>query len=95
MDWPVQIVDCLTGKLPVGESITLKGWVRTRRDSKAGFSFINLHDGSCFDGIQIVADSKLPNYETEILKLGSGCSIAVAGEVVASQGKCHCPLPHP
>lgn len=87
MDWPVQIVDCLTGKLPVGESITLKGWVRTRRDSKAGFSFINLHDGSCFDGIQIVADSKLPNYETEILKLGSGCSIAVTGEVVASQGK--------
>ncbi|RLT98575.1 MAG: asparagine--tRNA ligase [Ketobacter sp.] len=87
MDWPVQIVDCLKGKLPVGQSITLKGWVRTRRDSKAGFSFINLHDGSCFDGIQIVADNKLPNYEAEILKLGAGCSVTVCGDIVASQGK--------
>jgi len=87
MDWPIQIVDCLAGKVPVGETLVLKGWVRTRRDSKAGFSFINLHDGSCFDGIQIVADNSLPNYDSEILKLGSGCSIAVTGEVVASQGK--------
>ena len=87
MDWPVQIVDCLAGSQPVGQSVTLKGWVRTRRDSKAGFSFINLHDGSCFDGIQIVADNKIPNYETEILKLGAGCSVAVCGEIVASQGK--------
>ena len=87
MDWPVQIVDCLAGKLPVGQSITLKGWVRTRRDSKAGFSFINLHDGSCFDGIQVVADNKLPNYESEILKLGAGCSVSVTGDIVASQGK--------
>jgi len=61
--------------------------VRTRRDSKAGFSFINLHDGSCFDGIQVVADNTLSNYEDDILKLGAGCSIAVTGEVVASQGK--------
>lgn len=87
MDWPVQVVDCLAGKIAVGETLTLKGWVRTRRDSKAGFSFINLHDGSCFDGIQVVADGSLPNYETDILKLGAGCSITVSGEVVASQGK--------
>ncbi|RLU01588.1 asparagine--tRNA ligase [Ketobacter sp.] len=87
MDWPVQIVDCLAGKLPVGQSVTLKGWVRTRRDSKAGFSFVNLHDGSCFDGIQIVADKSLPNYESDILKLGAGCSLVVQGEIVASQGK--------
>ena len=70
MDWPVQVVDCLAGKIAVGETLTLKGWVRTRRDSKAGFSFINLHDGSCFDGIQVVADGSLPNYETDILISG-------------------------
>lgn len=87
MDWPVQVVDCLAGKMAVGQSLTLKGWVRTRRDSKAGFSFINLHDGSCFDGIQIVADGALPNYESDVLKLGAGCSITVSGEIVASQGK--------
>ncbi|MEE2732878.1 MAG: asparagine--tRNA ligase [Pseudomonadota bacterium] len=87
MDWPVQIVDCLAGKLPVGQSVTLKGWVRTRRDSKAGFSFINLHDGSCFDGIQVVADKSLPNYDSDILRLGAGCSLVVQGEIVASQGK--------
>lgn len=87
MDWPVQVVDCLAGNMAVGQSLTLKGWVRTRRDSKAGFSFINLHDGSCFDGIQIVADGALPNYESDVLKLGAGCSITVSGEIVASQGK--------
>ena len=87
MDWPVQVVECLAGKTAVGQSLTLKGWVRTRRDSRAGFSFINLHDGSCFDGIQVVADNTLSNYEDDILKLGAGCSIAVTGEVVSSQGK--------
>ncbi|MGB1061280.1 MAG: amino acid--tRNA ligase-related protein, partial [Ketobacter sp.] len=87
MHWPVQVVECLAGKVDLGQHITLKGWVRTRRDSKAGFSFINLHDGSCFDGIQVVADNSLANYEDDILKLGAGCSIAVSGEVVASQGK--------
>ena len=49
------IVDALAGRVPPGSSITLKGWVRTRRDSKAGLSFIHLHDGSCFGQLQIVA----------------------------------------
>lgn len=87
----IQIRDLLQGSVNnsvnVGEQITINGWVRSRRDSKAGFSFINLHDGSCFDGIQIVADAKLENYDTEILKLTTGCSITVEGTVVESQGK--------
>lgn len=87
MHWPLQISDYLNGKVNVGTQVTIKGWVRTRRDSKAGFSFINLHDGSAFDGIQVVADQQLPNYGSEILKLGAGCSIVVTGELVASQGK--------
>ena len=61
----VSIRDLFAGKVPVGSDVTLKGWVRTRRDSKQGFSFINLHDGSCFDAIQVVADKSLPGYEKE------------------------------
>jgi asparaginyl-tRNA synthetase len=83
----VSVRDLLTGKVPVGSEITLKGWVRTRRDSKQGFSFINLHDGSCFDAIQVVADGSLPDYEKEILHLTTGCSIVATGELVESAGK--------
>jgi asparaginyl-tRNA synthetase len=71
----------------VGKRVTLQGWVRTRRDSKGGFSFIELNDGSCQGNVQIVADQKLPNYENEIKKLGAGASIKVTGEVRASPAK--------
>src|SRR5437763_5320328 len=71
----------------IGRQIELNGWVRTRRDSKGGFSFIELNDGSCQGNVQIVADGKLPNYETEIKKLGAGASIGVSGEVKASPAK--------
>ncbi|MFZ5603493.1 MAG: asparagine--tRNA ligase [Pseudomonadota bacterium] len=87
MQWPLRIADLLAGKAAVGSSVTVKGWVRTRRDSKAGFSFINIHDGSAFDGIQVVAEQALPNYSDEILKLGAGCSVSITGTLVASQGK--------
>ncbi len=70
-----------------GQQITLKGWVRTRRDSKAGLSFIQLHDGTCFDPIQIVAPNDLSNYDAEILRLTTGCSIEASGELVESKGK--------
>ena len=65
----------------------MRGWVRTRRDSKAGLSFIHVHDGSCFEPIQVVAPGDLPNYQTEVGKLGAGCAVAVTGTLVASQGK--------
>jgi asparaginyl-tRNA synthetase len=68
----------------IGKKVRLGGWVRTRRDSKGGFSFLELNDGSCFGNIQVVADSKLPNYETEIKKLGAGASVGVTGEVKSS-----------
>ena len=70
-----------------GTSIELTGWVRTRRDSKAGISFIQISDGSCFDAFQIVAPSDLSNYENEILKLTTGCAIRCRGELVESRGK--------
>ncbi len=77
----------LRGDVPLGSTVTVRGWVRTRRDSKAGISFIALHDGSCFDAIQLVAPADLPNYASEVLRLSAGCSIEATGELVASQGK--------
>jgi asparaginyl-tRNA synthetase len=77
----------LTGKISVGTNVTVKGWVRTRRTSKAGISFIAVHDGSCFDAIQLVVPQDLTNYETEIVKLGAGCAIIATGKLVASEGK--------
>jgi asparaginyl-tRNA synthetase len=71
----------------IGRIVTLQGWIRTRRDSKGGFSFLELNDGSCLANIQIVADAKLPNYESEIKQLSPGCSVAVHGEVKESGGK--------
>jgi asparaginyl-tRNA synthetase len=71
----------------IGRKATVRGWVRTRRDSKAGLSFIALHDGSCFATLQVVAPNDLANYESEIQKLTAGCAIIATGEVVESQGK--------
>ncbi len=68
------------------DAILLQGWVRTRRDAKA-FSFIELNDGTCFKGIQVIADAKLPNYATEIVRAHTGASIEVRGKLVASQGQ--------
>lgn len=67
--------------------ITVAGWVRTRRDSKGGFSFIELNDGSCFSNLQIVAGNDLENYESEIRKLHPGASVQVTGQLVESRGK--------
>jgi asparaginyl-tRNA synthetase len=71
----------------VGRKITLRGWVRTRRDSKGGFSFIELNDGSCQGNVQVVAPGELPNYESVIKHLHTGASVVVAGEVKASPAK--------
>ncbi|MBL8758606.1 MAG: asparagine--tRNA ligase [Phycisphaerae bacterium] len=71
-------------KAPVGTSVTVKGWLRTRRDSKAegGLSFLNVHDGTCFDPIQVVATGALPNYASEVAKLTTHCSLECDGEIV-------------
>ena len=67
----IDIAAILKGKAPVGSQVTVRGWVRTRRDSKAGLSFVHVHDGSCFDPIQVVAPQTLPNYESDVRKLTS------------------------
>jgi len=81
------ITDVLAGKFPVDETITVHGWIRTRRDSKAGISFLAIHDGSCFDAIQAIVPNDLNNYQEEVLKLTTGCSVKITGILVESPGK--------
>ncbi len=71
----------------IGKQVRIQGWVRTRRDSKGGFSFIEVNDGTSLASLQIIADKSLPNYESEIQKLTAGCSVTIDGEIKASAGK--------
>jgi asparaginyl-tRNA synthetase len=83
----LDIASILKGKVPTGSRVTIRGWVRTRRDSKAGLSFLHVHDGSCFDPLQVVAPAALANYETDVKRLTSGCSVVAVGTLTASQGQ--------
>lgn len=71
----------------VGDKIAVMGWVRTKRDSKGGFSFLEVNDGSCLSNLQVIAEKSLPNYESEVMKLQTGCSVRISGTLVASPGK--------
>jgi len=80
------VAELFAGKVAVGTQVTVKGWVRSRRTSKAGISFVAVHDGSCFDPIQVVVPDTLSNY-SEVTQLGAGCSVIASGELVASEGQ--------
>lgn len=71
----------------VGRLVEIRGWVRTRRDSKGGFSFLEINDGSCLGNLQVIVPSSLPNYHSDVLKLNVGASVTVRGELKASPGK--------
>jgi len=73
--------------VPVGTEVTVGGWVRTCRVSKAGIAFVALNDGSCLGTIQVVAEQKLPNYQSEVAHLAAGCSVLVRGKLVESPAK--------
>ena len=77
----------LKGEAPKDETVTVKGWVRTRRDSKAGISFVQVSDGSCFHPVQVVVPNTLPNYADEVLKLTAGCAVEASGVIVPSPAK--------
>ena len=79
--------EILAGKVAIGEKVTLAGWIRTRRDSKAGFSFLAVNDGSGFDSVQVIAQNNLDNYESDVLRLTTGCAVVVEGTLKASEGK--------
>ena len=78
------IQSLLAAEQSAGSTVTIKGWIRTRRDSKAGFSFLQIHDGSCHACMQIVAPNTLDNYANEILHMTTGCSVSVTGQLVES-----------
>ena len=82
-----QLIKHVLGREDFGATVTVAGWVRTRRDSKGGFSFIEINDGSSFDGLQIVAPGELPNYETDVLSITIGSAVRITGELVESPGK--------
>src|ERR1700733_11460959 len=84
---PFNVRRILAGEALKDAAIRVKGWVRTRRDSKAGISFIHLSDGSSFHPVQVVAPNTLSNYTDEVLKLTSGCAIEATGMVVPSPAK--------
>lgn len=81
------VAQLFAGSVELSSEVVIKGWVRTRRTSKAGISFVALHDGSCFDAIQIVVPDTLPNYESEVTHLGAGCAVIAKGTLVESQGQ--------
>ncbi|HLX24343.1 MAG TPA: OB-fold nucleic acid binding domain-containing protein, partial [Usitatibacter sp.] len=77
----------LGGQAPSDQPVTVRGWVRTRRDSKAGLSFVHVSDGSCFHPVQVVAPAALANYASEVQKLTAGCSVEATGTIVPSPAK--------
>lgn len=81
------VKQCLSGEVALDTTVTVQGWVKTSRDSNAGLSFINLHDGSCFAAIQVIAPKELTNYASDVLNLNTGCSLIAKGKLVTSQGK--------
>ena len=82
----VAIKSILQHEIPLDSQVTVQGWLRSRRSSKGGFSFLHINDGSCFGTIQAIADQALSNYDA-IVDSGTGCSVTVTGKLVASQGK--------
>jgi asparaginyl-tRNA synthetase len=84
---PHNVKSILSGEAPSDQPVTVKGWVRTRRDSKAGLSFVHVSDGSMFHPVQVVAPNTLPNYESEVQKLTAGCAVEATGTIVPSPAK--------
>lgn len=85
---PASVIKALlSGQVAIGQQVRVQGWVRSRRDSKAGISFVAVHDGSCFDTIQAVVPAALDNYQQEVLHLGAGCAVEISGQLVQSEGR--------
>jgi asparaginyl-tRNA synthetase len=81
------IASVLAGTPAPGSAVAVRGWIRSKRDSKAGISFLAINDGSCFDNLQAVVPNELANYEEDVLQITTGCAVEVSGQLVESQGK--------
>ena len=80
-----RIVEILRNGQP-DESVTLKGWVRTKRELK-DFAFVEVNDGSSLASLQVVLNPDIPGYADAIKRLNTGASVEVAGVLVASPAK--------
>lgn len=83
----VSVIDILKGKILINTKITVNGWLRTKRNSKCGISFLSIYDGSCFNTLQVIVKNNLLNYKSNVLKLTTGCSLSITGKLVKSLGK--------
>ena len=81
------VAQLLGGELPIDAEVNIQGWVRSKRDSKAGISFIAVHDGSCFNAIQAVVPNTLANYDSEVLEITTGCAVSISGKLLESEGR--------
>jgi len=88
MEKGIRIVDLL-GKEEeyTGKKALVQGWVRTKRDSKAGICFIEINDGSCMKSLQVIAELDREDYSELLKKITTGSAILVEGAVSASPGK--------
>ncbi len=77
----------LSGDVALKSEVTVTGWVRSKRDSKSGISFLDINDGSSFDGVQVIVPSDLANYESDVIKISTGCAVKITGILVESEGK--------
>ena len=84
---PYYRIASLLAEKPMEKEIKINGWVRTRRDNKNNFSFLEINDGSCLANLQVIADDSLTNYHTEVLHLTTGCAVSIIGIPVASPAK--------
>ena len=86
MSQPIPIFDIVEYAVDPGDEVRIRGWVKSRRTSKGGFSFVAVNDGSSVADVQLVADAALPNY-AEIAELNTGCAVDVEGVIVESEGR--------
>ena len=84
---PYYRIASLLAEKPLATEVKINGWVRTRRDSKGNFSFLEINDGSCLANLQVIADDSLANYQTQILRLATGSAVTITGIPVASPAK--------
>jgi asparaginyl-tRNA synthetase len=88
MEPTVRIVDLFRDEAAyLGQTVKVEGWVRTKRDSKAGVSFVEVNDGSCLRNLQVVVESNRAEWREQLERIATGCSLAVAGEIRPSPGK--------
>src|SRR5260221_11999268 len=83
----INVREIWAGQVLRDAPVRFMGWVRTRRDSKAGISFVHLSDGSAFHPVQVVAPNTLANYTDEVLRLTAGCAVQATGIIVPSPAK--------